>query len=79
MALDPLAAGQLLEQAAIEPASGAVIDILRGRLLTQTGEFQPGCQPFRVALQRLALDQHGQTVLEAEIGGIEVSPLLLER
>ena len=33
VALDPLAACQLLEQAAIETPGGTVIDILRGRLL----------------------------------------------
>ena len=46
--LDPLATCQLLEQAAIEAAGGAMIDILRGRLLAQAGEPEPGGQSFGV-------------------------------
>ena len=37
VALDPLAACQLLEQVAIETAGGAMVNILRGRLLAQAG------------------------------------------
>ncbi|GAC1430883.1 MAG: hypothetical protein NVSMB62_28110 [Acidobacteriaceae bacterium] len=59
MTLDPLAAGQLLEQAAIETAGGAVVDVLRGCLLTQAGKLQPGGQPLGVALECLTLDQDG--------------------
>ena len=55
-----------------------MVHILRGGLLAQPGEAQPGRQPLAVAFQRLALDQHGQAVLEAEIGCIGMAPLLLE-
>ena len=78
MALDPLAARQRLEQRTIEATNGAMIDVLRGCLLAQAGEPQPSHQPLAVAFQRLALDQHGQAVLEAEVRGIGVAPLLLE-
>ncbi len=79
MAFDPLAAGQHFEQGAIKAASGPLVEVLRRRLLPQPGKAQPGGQSFAVALQRLAVDQHGQPVLEAEVGGIGVSPLLFER
>jgi hypothetical protein len=79
MTLDPLASRQLLEQRAVEAAGGAMIDVLRGGLLAQACEPQPGGQPLAVAFQRLALDQHGQPVLEAKISGIGVAALLLER
>ena len=79
MALHPLAAGEALEQGAIQAASGAVIDVLRRRLLPEAGEAQPGGQALAVALQRLTVHQHGQPVLEAEFGAVRLSPLLLER
>ena len=56
-----------------------MIDVLRRCLLAQAGEPQPGGQALAVAFQRLALDQHGQPILEAEFGGIGMSSLLLER
>ena len=40
--VDPLAAGELLEQGAIEAARGAIIDILDGGLLAQPGIAKPG-------------------------------------
>src|SRR5215213_3632507 len=42
MPLDPLAAGQALEQGTIKAASGVMIDVLGGGLLAQAGEPQPG-------------------------------------
>ena len=52
MALDPLAAGQALEQGAVEATGGAVIDILRGRLLAQPCEAQPGGEALHDKLYR---------------------------
>jgi hypothetical protein len=40
--LDPLAAGELLEQGAVEAARGAVIDVLDGGMLAQPGIAQAG-------------------------------------
>jgi len=77
--LDPLAAREPVEQGAIEAAGGALVDVLRRRLLAQACEPQPGGQPLAVAFQGLALHQHGQAVLEAEFDGIGVPALLLKR
>jgi hypothetical protein len=78
MALDPFAAGEPLEQSAIETASGAVIDVLRRCLLAQACKPEAGGEPLAVALQRLALDQHSEPVLEAEFGGVGMASLLLK-
>jgi hypothetical protein len=56
-----------------------VIDVLRRCLLTQTGEPRPGGPSFAVAFKCLALDQHCQAILEAEIGSVGMTSLLLER
>jgi hypothetical protein len=79
VALDPFAAGEAEEQAAIEPADGAVVDVLGRGLLPQACEPQPGGEALGVALQRLAVDQQGEPVLEGQFGGIGLAPLLLER
>jgi hypothetical protein len=68
-----------LEHRAVETAGDAMIDIFRGCLLTQTGKPQPSGQALAVALQSLAIHQHGKAILKAEIGGIRVPPLLLKR
>jgi len=78
MALDPFAGREPLEQSAIETAGGTVIDVLRRCLLAQAGEPEAGGQALAVAFQRLALDQHGQPILEAEFGGVGMASLLLE-
>ena len=53
-----------------------MIDVFWCRLLAQPGKPQPHGKPLAIALQRLAFDQHGRAVLEAEISGIGVPPLL---
>jgi hypothetical protein len=78
LAFNPFSLCQPLEQGAIETAVCAVVDILGSSDLTQTGEAQPCLQPLVVALQYLAVDQHGQTILEAEIIAIRLSSLLLQ-
>jgi hypothetical protein len=40
--VDPLAAGELVEQRSIEAAPGAVIDILDDGMVAQSGIAQPG-------------------------------------
>ena len=55
-----------------------MIDIFRGCLLAQAGKPQPGDQAFAVSFEGFALDEHGQAVLKAEVGGIGMPPLLLE-
>src|SRR3954468_21252392 len=78
MPLDPLATGQPLEQGTIEAASGVMIDVLGGGLLAPAGEPQPGSQALGIALQRLAIDQQGEAVLEPEFGALRLAPLFFE-
>ncbi len=44
--VDPFACRELLEQRAVEPSGGAIVDVLDARLLTQFGGAQPGRQAF---------------------------------
>ena len=44
--VDPFACRELLEQGAVEPSGGAIVDVLDARLLTQFGGAQPGRQAF---------------------------------
>ncbi len=51
---------------------------LPGCQLAQPGEAQPGLQTLVVALQAFAIDQHGQTILEAEMRAVRLASLFLE-
>jgi hypothetical protein len=42
--VDPFAAGELLEQSAVETARRAIIDVLNEGMLAQPGIAQAGCQ-----------------------------------
>jgi hypothetical protein len=42
MGVNPAAQGEFLEQRAIKAARGAVVDVLDGRLMAQSGEAQAG-------------------------------------
>src|SRR4051812_44766982 len=78
MPLDPLATGQAVEQGPVEATGNVMIDILGGGLLAQAGEPQPGRQALGIALQRLAVDQQGEAVLEPEFGALRLAPLFSE-
>jgi len=60
--VDPLAAGELLEQCAIEAARGPVIDVLDGGVVAQSGIAQPGGQAFVATMGDLAIDEEAQLV-----------------
>ena len=68
--LDPVAGGELLEQRAVEAARRLQIDVLDDGVLAQAGEPQAGHEPLVVALGRLAVDQQGEALLEAERGDV---------
>ena len=54
--IDPLAAGELVEQSAIETARGAVIDVLDDGVMAQLGIAQAGGQTLVAAMGDLAID-----------------------
>ena len=60
--VDPLAAGELVEQGAIEAARGAVIDILDDGMVAQPGIAQPGGQALVAAMRHLAIDQQAEPI-----------------
>jgi hypothetical protein len=68
--LDPLAAGELLEQGAVEAARGAVIDVLDDGMLAQPGIAQAGGQTLVAAESDLAIEQQPQPVGMGEGCGI---------
>src|SRR4029077_17950421 len=67
--VDPLAIGELVEESAVEPAWGPVIDVLDAGLLAQSGIAQPGGKPLVAAMGELAIDQQPEPVGMSECGG----------
>ena len=61
-ASDPLAAGQLVEQGAIEAARGSVIDVLDDGVVGQSGIAQPGGRTFVAAMGDLAVDEQAEPI-----------------
>ena len=57
MRIDPLAAGELVEQPTIEAARGTIIDVLDDGLMAQSGMAQPGGEAFVAAMGDLAIDE----------------------
>jgi hypothetical protein len=64
--VQPTAAGEAVDQAAVETARGAVVDILEAGDLTQPGKAQALGERGVVAFDGLAIDQHRQALVEAE-------------
>jgi hypothetical protein len=77
--VQPAAAGQGVDQAAIETARRAVIDILEAHILPQPGKPQALGERGVVAFDGLAIDQHGQALVASEAIAIGQVLLLLER
>src|SRR5580693_1617389 len=67
--VDPLAIGELVEESAVEPAWGPVIDVLDAGLLAQSGIAQPGGKPLGAAMGELAIEQDAEPVGMSERGG----------
>src|SRR5467141_3912752 len=76
MRVDPFAAGELLEQSAVEAARGSVIDVLHTGLLAQFGIAQPGGKPLVAAMGELAIEQEAEPIGMGErtgfVGGFEL-------
>jgi len=60
MGIDPAALRELVEQRAVKAARGAVIDILDGGLVAQSGVAQACAKPFVVAVGDLAIEQQAE-------------------
>jgi hypothetical protein len=77
--VQPTAAGEAVDQAAVETARGAVVDILEAGGLAQPGKAQALGERGVVALDGLAIDQYRQALVEAEAITVGQALLLLER
>lgn len=62
MRIDPRAAGELVEQPAIEAARGPVIDVLDDGVVAQSGITQPGGEAFVATMGDLAIDEQTEPV-----------------
>ena len=62
----------LCKSAPVEPARGAVVDILGRGLVAKLGVAQARAQALVVSMDRLAVEQQGQPVGVAEAGGLGV-------
>ena len=79
MPIDPVSGGQLGEQCLVEPARRLHINVLDDGVLSKSGELQSTGKPLVLAFDRLAIDEHGESLLERESGKVGQSSLLLER
>ena len=68
--VDPAAFDKLGKQRAIEPARGAVVDVLDARLLAQLGVTQPSGESLIVAQRGFAFEQQREPFGVAEICGL---------
>ena len=57
---DPVAAGELQEQRAVEAAGGAEVDVLDLRGMAQPGGAGAALEPLLPAQRRLPLEQEGE-------------------
>jgi hypothetical protein len=68
--VDPFACRELLEQRAIEPSGGAIVDVLDARLLAELCRAQPRGQSLVPAPRDLFVEQQGEPVRVNEILGL---------
>ena len=62
MRVDPLAAGELVEQRAVKPARDTVIDVLDDGMMAQPGIAQPGGKALVAAMGNLAIDEETEPI-----------------
>src|SRR4029077_6751777 len=75
--VQPAAAGEAVDQAAVETARGAVVNILEAGGLAQLGKAQTWGERGIVAFDGLAIDQHRQALVEAEAIAVRQALLLV--
>ena len=76
---DPVAAGEAGELGAIEPAAGAVVDVLEAGALLELRELQQAREPTILAVDDLAIDQQREALFEGEARGRALGELLGQR
>ncbi len=64
--VDPLAFGELLEQGAVEPARGAIVDVFDAGLLAEFCGAQPRRQPFVAPKRRFPIEQQSEPVVAVD-------------
>ena len=69
MDVDPAALGELVEQRAVEAARGAIVDILDGSLMSQSGVAQAREKPSVAAVSDLAIEQQAKVVQRCGFAG----------
>ena len=62
MRIDPLAAGEFVEQRPIETAMNSVIDVLDDGIVAQSGIAQPSRETLVPAMGDLALDEQAKPI-----------------
>src|SRR5215471_5494261 len=75
---DPFAAGELGKQRLIEAARGLRVQILDNGALSQIGILETQYEPLALALDRFAIDEQAQPLLEGEALDIALASLFLE-
>ena len=70
MLTDPLAGRQLEEEATVEAAVGAEVNVLDNRRLAQPGLAQAAGKPLVLAAGRLTVDEEPELIFAAEFTGI---------
>ncbi|GGI34054.1 hypothetical protein GCM10010987_77500 [Bradyrhizobium guangdongense] len=70
MVVDPLPFDQHRQQAAVEAARGAIVDVLDAGLLAQLGVLQPLRQPLVASQRRFAFEQEREPFGVAEACGL---------
>ena len=73
VSVDPSAFGELLEQGAIEPARGAIVDVFDGGLLAELGGAQTRRQPLVAPERGFPVEQQGEPVVAVESFASSVS------
>ena len=68
-----------MEQRLVEASRGLVVDILDDSGLAQAGGLEAAFEALVLAVDRLAVDHHGETLLEGERGDIGLAALVFER
>ena len=60
VSIDPLAAGEFVEQRAIETAMNSIIDVLDDGIVAQSGIAQPGREALVAAMGDLTIDEQAE-------------------
>ena len=66
MLSDPFAAGEPKHDGLVEASGGSEVDVLDGSIEPELGELQKPPEPTVLAFRGLAVEEHGEPVLEGE-------------